>query len=507
MASSKPKAKQRADQTFTRLARPQLDRPWSDREFVGRVRRHAPSSLIPLIARRGAENATRESWLDANSRGRPWELAEIARVSLTRGTEFRPPASDEDLDACIYGYRQINDPDLHHHREGAVGEFLLRTAAEQLTYQQEIFHDLARTVALFEHTTATGDEPKVLKGAWANELFGCSIGDYVNTAFLLYIGAMRNEGIFDPAWLDQRNFEPIVEQIPAAVMTQLMESQFVADKAQLQRVQAEVQERIGRPAASYRRFGFNPLSKYPVVSGFADRWHIPVPHLLILKASCLGIFYAGLDRWGKTFADDLGPLFESYIGNQLADLGGTVIPEIQYDHDNKRSVDWLVILDECVLLVEVKSTRPTEKLRWGGPEAGAELERTLAKGVGQLDKTAQLIRDGHAAFDEVPKDRPIIGLVVTMEPFSVANTPFLSSLLSTVSIPYRICSAQEIEGLVRLAEPTIGAQLHAYMIDPERTGHSIKPLMEGRPLRDNPILQSAWDSFVWRDPDTGPVVS
>lgn len=42
----------------------------------------------------------------------------------------------------------------------------------------------------------------------------------------------------------------------------------------------------------------------------------------------------------------------------------------------------------------------------------------------QLSKSAALVRDRHPAFTRVPADRPLLGLVVTMEPFYTVNTPF-----------------------------------------------------------------------------------
>ena len=36
-----------------------------------------------------------------------------------------------------------------------------------------------------------------------------------------------------------------------------------------------------------------------------------------LAQNVLGIYYAGFAHWGKAFADDLGDIFESYVGRQL----------------------------------------------------------------------------------------------------------------------------------------------------------------------------------------------
>lgn len=481
------------------------DRAVREDEFNARVRRHIPSSIVEQVAILGAEFGDRATWLKSGSMY-PWVLAEIARVAVVRGTDFnRRPATRQDIVECAAAYLALTDRDLHRQKPGAVGEFLLRIAGEQLTYQQEPFHDLARAAAIFTRTTPVhGREPKVARPGWDLELFGCSLSDYLNTAFLLHVGALKNSGVFDPGWLDQPNFEQITEHVSAAVLRAVMSKHFVADRARLIEAQREANARTGPHDPAYRRYGFNPLTKYPVVGVAAGRWHIPVPHLLLRKATTLGIFYAGLENWGKDFADDIGAQFEAYIGDQLRELpGADVEPEIEWGpaRARQRSVDWIVVFPTCVLLVEAKSTRPTEQIRLGSSTASDDLVRILAKGIGQLNKSAKLITERHEAFTHIPVDRPIVGLLATMEPFHTVNTPFVSAALPTASIPWRVCSAEELEGLVRLGAQDTGQLLHDHMTDPERDGHSIKPLFEARPLGRSRILDAAWNSFSWDDQD------
>jgi hypothetical protein len=456
----------------------------------------------------------------------PWVLAEIARVSLVRGTEFnRSTATPQDVRDCATAYLNITDPDLHSQKPGAVGDFLLRTAGEQLIYQQNTFHDLARSAAVFQRAPDPDRPPKVIVGDWAQQVFGCSLTEYLKAAFLLHVGALKNSGMFDalknsgmfdalknsgmfdPGWIDQPQFAQVREFLPAQLMRDLFRRHFVADRDKLTATQNEVERRVGRPAPAYRRFGFNPLTKYPVVSGLGEHWYMPVPYLLIRKASPIGVFFAGLEHFGKAFADDLGAFFEGYVGDNVRELGGEVVSEIEFGSPGQRmrSVDWIVVFPECLLLVEVKSTRPTEEIRWGGRKADEKIAGLLAKGVQQLGRTRTWIADRHPDFAHIPADRPVIGLVVTMEPFNVVNTPFVATALPESTVPYRVCSAEEIEGLVRLHADNVGGQLLSYMNDPERNGHSIKPLLEHRELGRNRLLDDAWDSIRWpsENDDTG----
>ena len=90
------------------------NRQVKDAEFVQRVRQHAPSSLLPLVARYGAEYAIPKKYQTARTAVyAPWVLADVARVSLVRGTEFRSKqATDDDLVSCCAAYQALSDPEL-----------------------------------------------------------------------------------------------------------------------------------------------------------------------------------------------------------------------------------------------------------------------------------------------------------------------------------------------------------------------------------------------------------
>ncbi|MFE5144274.1 hypothetical protein ACFRDV_42820 [Streptomyces fagopyri] len=93
-----------------------------------------------------------------------------------------------------------------------------------------------------------------------------------------------------------------------------------------------------------------------------------------------------------------------------------VQPEVVYTEQKnvKKSVDWIVVFDDLVLLVEVKSVRPTMKLRLGATDFATELTTKLAKAVEQIDKTAAHIAARTAEFAHIPVDRPIVGVAVTL---------------------------------------------------------------------------------------------
>jgi hypothetical protein len=141
-----------------------------------------------------------------------------------------------------------------------------------------------------------------------------------------------------------------------------------------------------------------------------------MPQLAWAKATPWGVYCTGVSHYGDRFARDLGHLFERYIGRQVRLLDGAkVLPEITYGPRNSRrkTVDWIVVLPEVVLLVEVKSAIPTEPVRLGAADAAQAMIRKLGEAFNHIDATAQLIADRDPALAAVPADRPVLGMAVT----------------------------------------------------------------------------------------------
>jgi hypothetical protein len=425
----------------------------------------------------------------------------VARVSLALGTEFnRSAADDGDLWECCRAYLAIKDSGLERRVDGAVGRFLLRMAS-QLVFQQPILNDLARTVGLFEQTESKR-APKLATKSWPNRLLGCTLQEYVGAAILLHTSALRNSGIFDLDWITQPMFSEITSEVPSRILRRVIEEQYVATVQDLKGMQQAAESLAGVPDEEYRRFSFNPLSSRPVVAGIADTLVIPVPDLLVRQASPLGIYYSGVNKWGTSFADDIGDLFESYVGKQLELMpDAQILPEIEYGPKKSRglSVDWFAIFNDCVVLVEVKSTRPTEPIRRADPQASKNLERSLGHSLNQLNSSARKISERAPEFSSIPSDRPLLGLVVTMEPFHTVNSPFGLSYLPKCEIPFRVASAAELEQLVTVDDVSPGQLLLDFMSNTANNGSSINGALAGHLGRRNAIIDRAWATYPWKD--------
>ncbi len=472
-----------------------LDSGVSDYEYRQRVRRYKPSSLLPLIAAAAVRYREQKDWLNSPYRKyTPWALADAARVSLAYGTEFnRADATDRDLLQILNAYSRFDDPFL---RNEDLRAFMLRMAGEQLTWQSSDYEALARTAAIFTQTPQL-EPAECLRPGWDTGLFGCTLQEYVGTAQLVWASAIACGGRFNPALFDTPDGKLIARHVGRDTVVRVIDAHFATGAEQFRAENKLAADRTG-PDDHLRRFTYNPLRGHPLLTGFGPGYLCPMPQLAWAKATPWGVYFTGLGHYGDRFARDLGHLFEQYIGRQLRLLADAqILPEITYSSrtGSRKTVDWIVVLPEVVLLVEVKSAIPTEPVRLGTPDATGAMLSKIGKAFTQIDITAQLIADRNPALAAVPADRPVLGLAVTLEPFHVANAEF--NLLPAARTPVTVADAAEIEILVTITDTPPGRLLLDRAADDVRSTWSLDTALNGHARSRNPILDDAWNSYPW----------
>lgn len=241
-----------------------------------------------------------------------------------------------------------------------------------------------------------------------------------------------------------------------------------------------------------RRFTFNPLIDTPVVSGLGPDLLMPIPDYMIWKPTPSGLSYTGLAKWDQAFTRDLGKLFEAYVGRHLHLLpDAQVHPEIPYRKPKKqwgKSVDWIVIFPNFVLLVEAKAKRSTQALRSGDEGAAAALQQTFNEANDQLDKTFDLITARAPELAHIPADCLIVGIVVTLEDFHVANSALHLPMYSpSTRLPTLAVSMDELEGIVCL-----GSAAEAFLREQTSTAPGVyanlRMALSKHKIPTNPIL-------------------
>ena len=93
----------------------------------------------------------------------------------------------------------------------------------------------------------------------------------------------------------------------------------------------------------------------------------------------------------------------------------------------------------------------------------------------------------------------MIGLVVTMEPFHTVDAPFTRSYLPQCDIPFRVCSAFELEHLVTVSDASVGRLLLDHFQDPSKEGWSVESALTGHAGVPNRVLVQAWETYPWKD--------
>lgn len=462
-----------------------------DAEYVQRVRRHAPSQLVPLVARLGSTFTPGQTIVTIGDRlVTPWALADIARVSLVHGREHRgAPAGLADVLECVGWYNDLDDPDLFAHRPGAVTNLFLRMAGEQLAYNLPPQATISRSVAMLEQTVPSRT-PRIMRTGWAQELLGGSLADFVGTGFLLQTACGPNVGLFDLSWVEDQNPIGLDEYMDLATVRRILRTQFTSTVREFKLKNAEHHH-----PGPYRRFSHNPILNTPAISGVVDKLLIPVAPVITRKVSPQGIYYAGVAKWGNSFAEDMGDLFEQYVGRQLKLVpDARVYAEITYGPQRKKTIDWFVVLDNAVLLIEAKSVRPTDPVRMADTRSSEELSRMLGKAFEQINKTSQLMDEGQAELAIIPSSLPRIGLVITMEDFHVANSAFVRNLYRTdEGIPAFVASIAELEWAVTLQRP-LDSFLLDLVNDPESQGRSIRSKYGSEEAQPNSVIEEAWQT-------------
>ena len=470
-------------------------------DFVQRVRRHRTSDLLIAVAATSLQLFMPEAWTADRLRF-PWTLAAAAKASIASGNEHRKAGVNERDVAQICSVYNAFASTLKSNpgdTSETVGAFLVRASYDQFRYQQSHFEEIGRLGALFENVDELDTE--IIDAALIERVLGCSLEDFVVAGFVLATSAQVNTGFFDPDWPAlSEGPKSIDAHFPMSTVRQVFEDHFLASFDEI-RAEAKLAE---QPDIRLRHHEYNPLIGRPFVT-LPDGRHIaPQPHFVFQKLCPSTVYYAGVDALNgeeaEAFTRDIGLLCQDYVGRQLRLIpDAEVMPEILYD-PHQRSVDWFVVFDDLVVLVEVKATRMGHLGRMGANELEDDLKRALGRAYKQVQRTNQLLTDHHPAFAAIPADRPRIAIVGTLEPYWAANSPFMAEFLPEPPIPTTIASVRDIEHLVDVLRAGAGSEaLKGVLDDPLRRTWNLANALPELEVPRNPILDAAWKRFPFPD--------
>ncbi|MFF3675861.1 hypothetical protein ACFYYS_18030 [Streptomyces sp. NPDC002120] len=93
----------------------------------------------------------------------------------------------------------------------------------------------------------------------------------------------------------------------------------------------------------------------------------------------------------------------------------------------------------------------------------------------------------------------MFGIVVTMEPYHLVNTPAFRDVLPETVVPTVVASCSELEDAVVAADPGLEAAVLAHIEQPPAGGWSLRDVAGQRTVI-NPILEEAWAALPWGAP-------
>lgn len=476
------------------------DQPTRYRDLLAHVRRFSRSDFLLELSRASAGWSGEVQFPDGTLNPfAPHLVSGVAASVISRGYPNGLAPTREQVAAACNMFFALEHP-------GAPGDdifterLVARILYQQWPYRRVDLSHWARPVALFADTQPVASRSLgVLHGDWSTELLGGGVREFVSVGFLLYSAATSGHGYPFPDGAEsaavydlhggQRRFEGLVEQ------------SFVSDidvyKAERRTFTDAL---VGTSAEKLVRepFAFNPLVSRPLLRGIQDNLAIaPSVEDIALRTSCAGIVYEGLAKWEGGFTTDVGYLFEAYVGRQLGLLGAArVTPEVSYriGRDNLMSVDWIVVHQAAVLLVECKSALPRRDI-YEASDAFREAHEKIGRGIAQVNRTADAIARRVREFKDIPDDRPIVGIVVTLGNFESANDPAIRAHLANAEVPTSIAGIDFVERLVTLSAQDFESFVQQALTAAESNAYEPRGVLTGIEVSPNPILEAAFDSI------------
>ncbi|MFC8040672.1 hypothetical protein ACFUOZ_15075 [Paenarthrobacter sp. NPDC057355] len=469
-------------------------------EFRHAVRRYAPSELLPALAARSSKIASKRLYtnsLTTEEQQRILAYAAIARISMLYGNEFRNSSVDESVIIKLVNYFWEAE-DAAHDPEIDIWALVSAFMYEQFTLQGTSRDELIRSYLMLCETSV--DEALAMPNAddW-KELLGASINEAFSAAFMFYVVAINGNGVIDGSFIDSQAYT----RLEKGVSRESAYKTLTLLTASIEEVKLDAAAAAARSQvpASLERFSYNPLSRTPIIELTPGTRIAPQPEFILHTMSPENLYYRGMRQWAdRQFGKAYGARVEAYTGMQLMHSGKfTVEREFKYQKSGSeaRSSDWFLITPSATFIIECKSARMSLLAKAGSQSFPTVFEEHITKAYKQLDENAKQIKNGNPSFAHIPRDKPLIGLVVAAEPLYSANDPSIRELLPDTDIPILTVTLRDIELISTLDPDDLGRALSNIANDATEPGWNIAAAVlsvlgiEGFPK--NRLMEEAFD--------------
>lgn len=463
-------------------------------EFQSAVKQLDTVELLREIASQSARLKQFEGWDPAWSTIAPWSLAAIAREAiLSSNTSRGKPLDNRRFVRLLNLLRQV---DVIPNDGLKPIPFFMSLNYMQFPYQISVKEEIARSMLVLLETSI--DQASKSADEMA-ELLMAPLEDVPYSTFILWALARSSNGMIHPNMIlnlyrDSADKLPPIE----SVLGTLLRLTSTLESARNDGMSATPMN------GGLQQFGYNPLSRTPFIS-VGDGWLCAPQSQFILRTCSLeAIYYAGLKKWPSgDLSTELGHRVEAYIGTQLRHTGLLdVRPEFVTGVGTK-SIDWIVVTPAAVLLIESKGARIPIEVRAGLDAAAQLVTDRLAIAYTQLNRTADGVRAALPLFAHIPNDRPIIGIIVTVEPVYMANAAEVRALLPASAIPIATVSARDFEQLCTWDADALGSTLLAWVSHATFSGHDLFGALREMGVRGsdwgNDLIDQAFQRYIWTE--------
>jgi len=346
--------------------------------------------------------------------------------------------------------------------ESSLLSILLRGVGNQFPYADN-FTGPGRLLILYEELpkelVLPDGVPQFDLHSKFQELNHVSIADFIKVGFAAFAYLQARDGIardyFEKARADGVHIPD--DETVCRVLDQL-----AAVPSKLR----EVYERYKQPDRQFAAYDYNPLFNYPIIRPWEQQCPIamaddcltaPMPSLIAWRIST-GIYYQMSFHYKSTFNPYFGHLFEAYVGRVLKHCvaSSSLVSEREirqtYPTSRGKVPDWVVIEGDRAILIECKATHLNRKaLATGSEEAISMSLSDIRSGLDQLYEFKEACQAGQVDLDVLRACREFIPVLVTSEPFYLANSTSFNNLLheslrqGVRDMPYRILSIEQLE--------------------------------------------------------------
>lgn len=469
-------------------------------EIVQRVRRYKRTAFIKQVASLGGNvvgmntSALMKSWLY------PWNLVDMADISICRGCEDRPLApSDDDI-------REISA--MMHYCDKSTSLAIkenVNAAIAALCYQQfslEVNTALAdgmRLIALFDHLDEAENQVLCTENEVV-QLFGSSIRDYFAGIVLLDAVFSGSKGIVGNSF-----FTPgtgIMDAITALVDEDVILGLVARLSTDINsyKKEAALVEPVKRPTIDGARY--IPLYSTPIIK-IDESLVAPVSGLISKTLSPNSVLYRGVDIWGQDYINDIGRLFEIYVGKQLNEaIGGTVFSKVNYlvGKTNAESIDWFLETNSFLYLIEVKASIVPLSVRSGAEDYFTRLKDVIGKAAKQIDRTASLVSEGEESFAHLP-EKELRGIVITLDEFFFSSNPINEHepiLPEESGVPKVVIPIGELELIVAYSQTKNIEEIFEVYFDRNESNETPRDQFKNINIMNNPMLEKCSEDFQKR---------